>query len=133
MFYIFHRLGFLLYMFLLAAVVSLRTNTHQGGSRIPHLPFFFFSAFDFVFSFFFYCPSLPVQFIRYTYERLYTHTDFLLCRSFSSSFFLSRYIYIMLIDDEHLLSYEISCFIITIKSNQQYARHCNKSNSEVRA
>jgi hypothetical protein len=56
-----------------------------------------------------------------------------LCRSFSSSFFLSRYIYIMLIDDEHLLSYEISCFIITIKSNQQYARHCNKSNSEVRA
>ena len=116
----------------LAVVVFLRTDTHQAGSRISHFLFFFFSLslfffFDFVFSFvrLFFHPIHTIQ-VRtcITIHRLSSSSSsfsmplFLpFSPSLSLSPFLSRYIYIMLIDDEHLLSHEISCFLITIKSN----------------
>lgn len=56
-----HRLRFLHCVLLLAAVMFLRIDTHQGGSRIPRLSIllFFSSSFSSFFAFFslFYCPS----------------------------------------------------------------------------
>jgi hypothetical protein len=77
---------------LLLDVVSLRTDTHQGGSRIPHFPFFFF--FPPLILFFLSYPIvrlLPSNSHDTNYERVYTYTDFLLCRFFFSLFEIHLY------------------------------------------
>jgi hypothetical protein len=83
---------------LLAAVMFLRIDTHQGGSRIPRLSILLFCFFFLVLL------SVSYHLIHTIQIRTCMHIHRL---SIVSFFFLSRYIYIMLINDEHLLFYEI--------------------------